>query len=196
MKKLILFLIAFFFTFINVSASFAVTLPQFPSCVAPQGSVIANYPNGVHGIVGSSLSYTGSDAVYQINSEQLTQCFCPDSGTGIQTNWLKASGFSQEEIQVLKNDGWFVIPNGALWGLDEGEYLAKNSDFSCKSTGVSQGASGSSSSSGGTGGSVLGAAASIVSGFASTGNIITLYFFLTTGVFLFLAGILFKRLTK
>ncbi len=133
---------------------------DFPVCANPKGSVKSQYASGTHGIPGSTATYQGSDKVYQVSKDKLTQCFCAVDGSGIQTNWLKASGLSDEEINQYKDAGWIFVPNGANWGLEEGPYLSYNSTYSCAG-----------SATGGTGGSVLGASTNAVLGFASTGNI-------------------------
>ena len=99
MKKTILGL--FLFTFLQlsvVSPVFAISTPSFPSCANPQGVVRASYSEGVHGIVGSSATYTGSDAVYTLSDDTVTQCFCSVDGAGIQTNWWKASSLSSSSF--------------------------------------------------------------------------------------------------
>jgi hypothetical protein len=117
--------------FINVQSASAVTVPTFPSCLNPQGTLKVSYSDGTHGVVGDTKTYTGYDAVYKLTDNTLVQCLCPKDGNGIQTNWMKASGFSQSEINTLKNDGWVYIQNGSAWGLDNEPYLAKNIGYSC-----------------------------------------------------------------
>ncbi len=159
--------------------AFAVNVPNFPQCAAPQGAIIANYPSGIHGIVGSTDSYSGSDTVYQVSQDQVMQCFCAENGQGIQTNWWKASSLDQEQVSTLVSQGWYYIPNGDLWGLTVDPYLAINSSFSClpssstpSSTTTTTTTSTTSSNTGGevhgtgTGGAVL--------GLAATGNTLTL----------------------
>ncbi len=132
MKRAINSLIVFsLFLIIATHAAFAISVPSFPSCLNPQGSLKANYSDGTHGIVGRTATYTGADKVYQVDANTLVQCFCPNDGRGIQTNWLKVSGFSQNDINILKNDGWYFIADGSAWGLDSAPYVAKNADYSC-----------------------------------------------------------------
>ncbi len=110
--------------------------PTFPNCMNPQGTNIANYSTGTHGIVGSSSTYTGSDAVYALSEETNVQCFCPAEGsTGIQTNWWEIPEMSFEEIANYQKLGWIYVPNGALWGLNENPYLTYNTEYSCKPIG-------------------------------------------------------------
>lgn len=155
------FTVLLFFVLAPTQARAAQIQPSdFPVCANPQGSVKSQYASGTHGIPGSSASYQGSDTVYQLSTDKLTQCFCAVDGSGIQTNWLKATGHSEEEIQSYKDSGWIFIQNGANWGLDDTTYLSYNSTHACAG-----------SATGGTGGSVLGASANAVLGFASTGNI-------------------------
>ncbi|HEX8965691.1 MAG TPA: hypothetical protein VF820_04645 [Patescibacteria group bacterium] len=74
MKGRILFFsfIAFFSAlFAAVTPAFASTTPDFPACSSPQGSTIASYDSGTHGIPGDSSTYTGSDTVYQVNESQV-----------------------------------------------------------------------------------------------------------------------------
>lgn len=164
----------------------AVTTPIFPSCEAPSGTLIAQYDSGTHGIPGRSAAYTGSDAVYELSSSLVLQCFCPSEGSeGIQSNWWKYSELSDSDIKVLEKTGWIHVPNGLLWGLDESSYLVLNKNYSCRGTGGGSGASSENSSSGGTGGSseVIGASGQVlgVSTFAQTGNIGTILAFLGIG---------------
>lgn len=158
---------------------------DFPVCANPQGSVKSQYASGTHGIPGSLATYQGSDTVYQLSKDKLTQCFCAVDGSGIQTNWLKASGLSEEEVDAYKDAGWIFIPNGANWGLDDIAYLSYNSTYSCKGS--------STGSSGGTGGSVLSASANAVLGFASTGNIATVYVVATVGFTSLLLGLILRK---
>lgn len=161
---------AFFVTLLTVYCLFstakqalAVEIPDFPSCYNPQGVIKVSYSDGIHGIAGDSTEHIGRDTVYQLDNNNLQQCFCPANGQGIQTNWWKISSLDEGQRDPLINSGWIYIPNGALWGLEETSYLVKNSNYDCTSN---------SDSSGGTGGAVLNASASIgeVLGLASTGG--------------------------
>ena len=126
---------------------YAVDTPNFPSCLSPQGTLRVFYPNGTHGIVGSSQEYVGSDAVYDLDQSTLLQCFCSVDGVGIQTNWWNASSLSEEQVEILKKDGWFYVPNGSLWGLVEDPFVAKNVSYSCRNTPAPSSSSSNSSSS-------------------------------------------------
>lgn len=149
--------------------AYAQTVPSFPSCSNPQGSVKVSYSEGTHGIVGNSGTFTGSDTVYSVSENTHVQCFCADNGDGTQTNWWHAASLTPEEVQILKNQGWISVPNGELWGLASGEWLALNSSYSCQggSTNNSNNSGQILAASTGTGGDVL--------GLATTGNIITIY---------------------
>lgn len=140
----------------------AASVPTFPSCSNPSGNIKVEYVSGLHAIVGDSALREGSDKVYSLFDGNTLQCFCPENGAGIQTNWWKLSGLSQEEINSLKTQGWNFVPNGADWGLSVDPYLAKNVDYSCKSGG------GSSTSS--SGGGIGGGSTSSVLGLAATGD--------------------------
>lgn len=151
--------------------AYAQTVPSFPSCSNPQGSVRVSYSEGTHGIVGNGGTFAGSDTVYTLSDDTAMQCFCADNGDGTQTNWWHAASLTPEEIQILKNHGWISVPNGELWGLAAGEWLAFNSSYSCQGGSTNSSSSDSSgqilAASTGTGGDVL--------GLATTGNIVSIY---------------------
>lgn len=156
----------------------AQTTPSFPNCSNPQGSVKVNYSEGTHGIVGNGGTFTGSDTVYTLSPDTHTQCFCADNGDGTQTNWWHAASLTEAEIQILKNRGWIVVPNGQLWGLAEGQWLALNSSYSCR------------------GGEVLSASTQIggdVLGLATTGNVVTIYLLAGIGFTSLFLSFLFKK---
>ena len=182
--SLIVFSVLAFLLATPVSAQ---TIPSYPSCLNPQGIVKVSYSEGTHGIVGRTGEYKGSDTVYTLNENQIAQCFCASDGNGIQTNWLKADGMTESQIQVLKNQGWVYIPNGSLWGLSNTPYVAYNTDYSCK--GDSRGVGGASDSSG----NILGGAFDSIQELAGTGNIATIYGLLAAGISSLLVGVLLKR---
>ena len=160
-----------------VNPVYAVTVPSFPACTAPQGEVKVRYSDGTHGIVGSTANYTGADTVYTVSGDTLVQCFCPkDGSTGIQSNWWRASQLSESDIQTLKNDGWNYIPNGANWGLEDAPYVVKNNEFACR---------------GGTGGGQVQSAVAenVVLGLANTGNTMMLIGTGVAGLGLLLLGL-------
>lgn len=170
MKSILLAIFATAFVLLFVPAVNAYEIPQFPSCTAPSGVVKVSYPSGVHGIVGDPKTYSGADTVYSISPDTLTQCFCAEDGTGIQTNWWKVSSITQDEVETLKNLGWQFVANGGEWGLTNDPYMAINIGFSCKSGG-NGGSSSSSSSSSSSGSSNSGQ----VLGLATTGNAFNLF---------------------
>lgn len=137
----------------------AANVPTFPSCLHPSGDVKVEYVSGLHAIVGDPVMREGSDKVYALFDGNYLQCFCSESGAGVQTNWWKFASLSQEEINSFKNQGWVFVPNGADWGLSADPYLAKNVDYSCKSAGNGGGGGGSQPGIEGGSGSVLGLAA-------------------------------------
>ncbi len=126
-----IFILALLFL-LSSRVTLAVTEPTFPLCSNPQGSVKASYGSGTHGVPGLSQTFTGSDQVYIISDDTLTQCLCVDGGEGIQTNWWKATSLNQQEIDQLLGLGWLYVPDGANWGLDSAPYLAINSAYSCR----------------------------------------------------------------
>jgi hypothetical protein len=160
--------------FFNVTSAYAITEPSFPSCINPQGTLKANYTSGTHGVPGDTKTYTGSDSVYKLTNSTLIQCLCPTDGNGIQTNWWKVSGMSENDINSLKNNGWIFIPNGSVWGLDNEPYLTKNLKYSCI---------------GGIGGVSAQKNLGDVLGLASTGNVASVYFYLISGVTLLVLGL-------
>ncbi|KKS89070.1 MAG: hypothetical protein UV63_C0025G0008 [Microgenomates group bacterium GW2011_GWC1_43_11] len=181
MKRIsFLYLVSLLFTFFfGIPKVFAFAYPTFPTCANPQGTLLVSYPDGTHGIPGSPTSYTGSDAVYRLNDTTLTQCFCSTYGEGIQTNWWNASSLTDDEVAILRSEGWVSIPDGSVWGLDPGPYMAKNSDYLCGGIG------GADVLGLGTGGDIL--------GLATTGNIATVYSVFTLAIIFLGVGILIPR---
>ncbi len=170
---------------INASPVHAVEIPNFPACTNPQGTLIASYDSGTHGVVGG-VSYTGNDKVYKLDNSNVIQCLCTTDGKGIQTNWWKASSLDETQINTLKSSGWTYIPTGSVWGLDQDAYLAKNSDYSCTSNGgTGGGGSSSSSSSNSSIGQVL--------GLALTGNIKLIYSIFILGFLSLIYGQILHR---
>jgi len=162
-----------------VPKALAVTTPTFPTCANPQGTLVVSYSDGTHGIPGSPASYSGSDAVYRLSDTALSQCFCSVYGEGIQTNWWKASSLTDSDVAILKSEGWISIPDGSVWGLDPGPYMALNSNYICGGIG------GGEVLGLGTGGDVL--------GLATTGNIATVYTVFSLAFILLGVGILIPR---
>ena len=159
--NVLVYIFFFLVTVIFTRTSYAVTTPTFPTCANPQGVLKVSYSTGSHGIVGVNTEQKGSDSVYTLSDGTLMQCFCSDDGSGIQTNWWKVSLLTDAQIKVLKIQGWFYVPNGALWGLSEAPYMAYNSSYSCRGIG------------GGTGGGEILAASTqlpVVLGLAGTGT--------------------------
>lgn len=175
MKKIVAwaFLSGLLFFLVPPTKVLAVVPPTFPSCLNSPGDIKVQYTSGFHGIPGDTASYTGSDIVYSISEATLTQCLCTDTGQGIQTDWWKISSLTGEDVQILKNQGWFYIPDGSLWGLESTPYMAKNSPYAC------QGGGGGGSGGGGGGGApscndqAPGGAPTLVSAVAS-GTTVTL----------------------
>lgn len=108
---------------------YANTIPQFGSCLNPQWTKIQENVGSLHGVVGVG-SFTGTDSIYSANGN-IMQCLCADNGNGYQTNWLKASNLSNNQIDELRAQGWVYIPYGDDWGLEKTAYVAKNVDYTC-----------------------------------------------------------------
>lgn len=165
----------------------AVEIPPFPTCSNPSGTVTSSYPSGTFGIAGREGSFQGSDIVYTLSPDTVTQCFCAADGSGVQTNFWKVTSLTSQEINELIADGWIFIPDGSVWGLSASPYLAKNADYSCTSGGGGSSSNGGGSSNGSSnnnsGGSVLGSNTSVgqVLGLAATGNLQAIIFLLILG---------------
>jgi len=199
----------------------AYSVPDFGSCLNPQGSLIVSYSSGSHGVAGSTQSYQGADAVYRVAGNAATQCLCPDTGEGIQTNWLETSGLSQDEISILENQGWMYIGTGSSWGLSDIPYLVQNSNYSCNgatptptpetsctptptvTTTPTLGPT-STPTPGPTSTPTPGPAATAtptpgttrVAGLAYTGNMLLIYVLLGTGAASFILGLILKKFSK
>src|SRR3990170_3154549 len=113
-----------------------VNSPSFPSCtqlIFSQQGDWTHWDTGLHGIPGVG-TFEGSDDVYSQAACNFVQCFCPKDGdSGIQTNWWNIDGlsFSEEDENELTGRG-FIFERGSVWNLFDKDYLAKNSNFSCK----------------------------------------------------------------
>lgn len=192
LRKLLVTATALSFAVLFPVKVMAVSTPNFPLCVNPSGTVKTSYSSGVHGIVGDSSTHTGSDTVYEINQNQLTQCFCAEDGTGIQTNWLKVGTISESTRKMYEADGWIYVPYGSAWGLEDTGYVAKNVHYTCKESSTN-----SSSSSNGTsqGISVSNDSGSSVDVFslASTGNSKTVYSFFLGGIMMLILALFLRR---
>ncbi|GAB4027731.1 MAG: hypothetical protein Fur0011_6460 [Candidatus Microgenomates bacterium] len=178
--------------------AYAVDTPNFPSCLSPQGTIRVFYPDGTHGIVGSSQEYVGSDTVYDLDESTLLQCFCSVDGTGIQTNWWNASSLSEEQVEVLKKEGWFYVPDGSLWGLVADPFVAKNVSYSCRNTPAPSPSSSSSNSSSSNSSSSNNSSTSEgdVLGLAATGDSIVLLALTVLALIFILAGLRQSRHEK
>lgn len=189
-------LMIFFFGLVQKEATvFAVTTPSFPSCPNPGGEVIASYADGTHGVPGDQNTYTGSDTVFKLNGTQVVQCLCTNT-SDIQTNWLKISQYSEDDISILENQGWVFVPNGSLWGLDESAYMAKNKAISCDG-GTGGGDTSTSTETKSSGGSVLGAATGQVLGaYAATGSSIQLVSIALLSLLSFICAWVLRRRTQ
>jgi hypothetical protein len=164
---------------ISTGSVSAVNVPDFPTCNNPPESIRAYHNDGLHGVVGNVSEYRGKDVVYNVTGANFLQCLCTDDGEGIATNWWRISSLSENEIQILKNQGWYYIVDGALWGLDNAPYMAKNNEYACRE------------SSGGVGGGE-------VLGLAVTGDKAQFYsiFGIVLGSIILLLGFLFLRRAK
>lgn len=184
-NKLIASISLFITTAATVSQVYASpTVPTFPSCVNPQGALKVSYDSGSHAIIGMDGLKTGSDKVFMVSDyKELIQCFCPENGNGIQTNWYAADKLSSSDIEFLKKEGWLYAADGAAWGLAQLPYVAKNYDYNCKpSTGATPTPTPATSVQG-------------VLSLASTGNTAFLYGLMVVGFTSIVTG-LFLRIKK
>jgi hypothetical protein len=201
MKKQLLTIFSLaIFLFSFAAPAFAISTPTFPSCANPQGDVKVTYSDGTHGIVGSTATYTGRDSVYTLSDDTVTQCFCGADGSGIQTNWWKATSLTDDEINILKSEGWVYVPAGNLWGLSDAPYVAKNITYSCLSGGSNNnnngGNGGGSTSSSSTSSESLdtGIGGGDVLGLAATGDSVLVYGSFLLGIVLLIIGL--RRIKK
>jgi hypothetical protein len=191
MKYVFSLLLSLCLMLLSLRPVFAYSVPAFPNCPNPGGTLKVEYSTGSHAIPGDSTLHDGSDKVYNISSDTLVQCFCAPDGKGVQTNWWKISSLTESELQQLKNLGWYYIINGQAWGLSADPYMAKNAEFSCSSSSNS-----GSSSDSGTGGQILSSAASTtgqVLGLSATGNIVVLFAYLGFGLLFLISGLLLLK---
>ena len=121
---------------------------------------------------------------YKLTNDTVTQCFCSESGNGIQTNWWKASSLTNEQVKILESQGWYYVPNGNVWGLDSDAYVAKNNTYSCLPSDHSTD----------RGGQVNGATTGQILGLATTGNMATIVIIFTLATLFIFAGV--TRLVK
>lgn len=177
-SKLFIAISLFLFAIFFVPQAYAEKLPNFGSCLNPQGKVIASYENGSHGIVGRKEEVVGSDSVYQSSERGVTQCFCPVDGNGIQTNWLDASSLTSSEIETLKKEGWTYFATGSSWGLKDVAYLAKNVEYACKKSAQKK------------------TQVSKVLSLASTGDSKTIYAFILSGASFLIAGLILRKASR
>ncbi len=177
-RKIIIAISLVLFTTMSALPVHADGLPNFGSCVNPQGKVIASYENGKHGIVGRKDLVSGSDSVYQSSDKGVTQCFCPEDGNGIQTNWFDASKLTSAEIETYKKEGWTYFATGYDWNLKDVPYLAKNTDYACKKTATKK------------------SEASKVLSLASTGESVTIYAFILSGAAFLITGMVLRKLSR
>jgi hypothetical protein len=176
--KIILSISLIIYLSAGVSPVFAVSTPNFGSCLNPQGKVLASYEKGRHGIVGRKDEVEGSDAVYQSSQYGVTQCFCPEDGKGIQTNWYDVSKVSEKDIEVLKKEGWTYFATGTSWGLKDVPYVAKNTEYACKKPAEKK------------------VKATDVLKLASTGETQTIYAFVISGAAFLISGMILRKFSN
>jgi hypothetical protein len=123
----------------RVLAQTLFSVPSFPSCnpkIFEEDGDKAHYDSGWHEILGLGLRQ-GADDVYTLESDNYLQCYCPEEGSdGIQTDWWNAErdNLSSDDITNFQNQGWTLINDASIWGLEAEKFLAKNTGFSCAQT--------------------------------------------------------------
>lgn len=176
---------------INVGTVYGAQPPEFHSCLNPQGTQKVKYDSGLHGIVGEEYLFQGKDIVYTLSDNAQLQCFCPEDGNGIQTDWWKASALTADEIVSYQNQGWVLITDGSKWGLSSDPYLARNSRYSCKTNSTPT----PTPTPGGIGGGSSTTVTQVLA-LASTGNAAFIYALAGSGIIFVLAGILLQMKLK
>ncbi len=172
---------------------------EFTSCLTPTGEIIANYNDGEHGIpnVGSKI---GKDTVYSLANGNFMQCFCGSDGKGIQTNWMSVGELSENQISVYENEGWIFIPDGSAWGLTNGAYLAKNTNYTCGGSSTINSGGGDGKTDGRTDGRSDGLGSIVQSAkgtsLASTGNILFIAEIFGFGIAMTLTGVYMRRRSR
>lgn len=178
--------------------SYATASQNFPTCLAPQGRVVADFADGTHGIVGLG-SKDGHDTVYSLEGGNVLQCLCATDGRGIETDWMIVGNLTPDQIKIYENEGWIYVPDGSAWGLSEGPYLAKNTSYSCNTSTTNSGGQGqepNNPTDGRTDGKSDGVSivqASTGTSLASTGNIFFVLSILTSGLIFSLLGFYLRK---
>jgi hypothetical protein len=145
---------------------------NFGSCGNPQFKLSQENSGKRHGVVKVG-TFSGVDTVYKSGNNAL-QCLCVDTGKGYETKWLDASRLSQSAIKDYKSKGWILVPTGSSWGLKDVPYLAKNSEYSCKSEVVTP--------------------TKDILGLASTGNIAFIYLLALVGSVSLITGLVLSSI--
>lgn len=175
----------------NTGSVYGAQPPEFHSCLNPQGTQKVKYDNGLHGIAGEEYLFQGKDIVYTLSDNAQLQCFCPEDGNGIQTDWWKASALTGNEITSYQSQGWHLIADGSKWGLSADPYLARNSRYNCKPNSTPT----PTPTSGGIGGGSSTTVTHVLA-LASTGNAAFIYALAGSGIIFVLAGILLQMKLK
>lgn len=182
--------------------AFADSPSDFGSCLNPQVNASQVNVGTNHGVAGSTETYAGTDSIYRLSNGNVTQCLCRDNGKGIQTNWLKTTGMSEKDIEVLRKQGWIYIVTGSNWGLSDVPYLAKNIEYTCKSGTPTATPTCTPTPTGTVTPTPTKAVTptpqvqSKVVTLASTGNTVAVAGLVIAGVFSLLAGLLLKKFSK
>ncbi len=111
----------------------ATDVPSFPQCTDKIGTNgdWSSQPGGTHHIPGQEAPIEGKDDVYFVSNDNFLQCLCPLDGQGVQTVWWNVDGMNENKIASFVAKGWYLL-NGSDWNLLNHKYLAKNSNYSCK----------------------------------------------------------------
>lgn len=179
---------------VSTRQAYAMAVPNFGSCLNPQVAASQVNTGANHGVAGQSSAYSGTDTIYSLQDGNVLQCLCPVEGSGIETEWMKISGISQEELNSFQSQGWIYIPTGAAWGLEDVPYLAKNSDYSCKGSNQSTSSNSNSGNNGQSTATVVSASTQQgVLGLASTGTALPIYALIFAGFVSLFLGVFLSR---
>ncbi len=192
----------------TVTPAQAYNMPEFGSCLNPQWSKTQENKGSDHGVIAIG-TFPGVDTIYESNGHVL-QCLTTDTGKGYQTNWLKATDLSKDEMKELEAKGWIYVAHGEDWGLEKCAYMAKNVDYTSVVTPTptpvaspdvtptpAVGGSASTPTAGSSANTTeTKTSAPTLGGLAPTGNALTIYLAILAGIASISTGLVLRKLSK
>ncbi|MBA3723675.1 MAG: hypothetical protein H0W89_02140 [Candidatus Levybacteria bacterium] len=192
----------------TITPAQAYNMPEFGSCLNPQWSKTQENKGSDHGVIGVG-TYAGTDTIYESNGNVL-QCLTTDTGTGYQTNWLKATNLSTDEMKELESKGWIYVAHGEDWGLEKCVYMAKNGDYTSAATSTPTpvaspdvtptpaigGSDSTPTTSESASTSETQTSVPVLGGLAPTGNALTIYLAILAGIASISTGIVLRKFSK